>query len=164
MVAMPDTMHRVERYSPPITNRRIRKATEERVSWHAAHPEAIDRRLWELDQEWDIERVLETNAAGLSLGGLILAATVDRRWLVLPMTVAAFLLQHAIQGWCPPVEVFRRRGVRTAAEIDEERFALKALRGDFDSLPAIGGHGHGHGPEARAQAALEAVRRGATSI
>jgi len=42
--------------------------------------------------------------------------------------VAAFLLQHAVQGWCPPLPVFRRLGVRTADEINDERVALKAVR------------------------------------
>jgi hypothetical protein len=42
-----------------------------------------------------------------------------------------FLLQHAVQGWCPPIIWFRRLGVRTSTEIDHERNALKALRGDF---------------------------------
>ncbi|HET9942578.1 MAG TPA: hypothetical protein VFR05_04515, partial [Terriglobia bacterium] len=41
------------------------------------------------------------------------------------------LLQHAVQGWCPPVPLFRRLGIRTQREIDEERYALKAMRGDF---------------------------------
>ena len=45
-----------------------------------------------------------------------------------------FLLQHAVQGWCPPVPFFRRRGVRTAREIEIERYALKALRGDFGPI------------------------------
>ena len=55
----------------------------------------------------------------------------DRRWFLLPGAVAGFLLQHAVQGWCPPLPVLRRLGVRTADEINQERFALKALRGDF---------------------------------
>ncbi len=37
----------------------------------------------------------------------------------------------AVQEWCPPVPVFRRLGVRTCQEIDEEKYALKILRGDF---------------------------------
>jgi hypothetical protein len=45
--------------------------------------------------------------------------------------VTGFLLQHAIQGWCPPVPILRRLGFRTADEINRERYALKALRGDF---------------------------------
>jgi hypothetical protein len=35
------------------------------------------------------------------------------------------------QGRCPPLSVLRRRGVRTRREIEAERCALKALRGDF---------------------------------
>jgi hypothetical protein len=31
--------------------------------------------------------------------------------------------------------VFRRLGFRTASEIDAERYALKAIRGDFERLP-----------------------------
>jgi hypothetical protein len=45
------------------------------------------------------------------------------------------LLLHAVQGWCPPVPLFRRLGFRTSAEIHQERYALKALRGDFSNLP-----------------------------
>src|SRR5436190_144953 len=53
---------------------------------------------------------------------------------MLPTTiaVAGFLLQHALQGWCPPMATFRRLGVRTSYEIDYERYALKVLRRDFD--------------------------------
>jgi uncharacterized protein (TIGR01244 family) len=131
VAALPPTATRVERNSPAAINRRIARDINASIRWHAAHPEAIGRRLDELDREWDMERTLETNAATLALGGTLLGAFVDRRFLALPAAVAAFLLQHALQGWCPPVPFFRRRGVRTAAEIERERTALKALRGDF---------------------------------
>jgi hypothetical protein len=72
----------------------------------------------------------------------------NNRWLVLPMAVTGFLLQHAIQGWCPPVPVLRRLGFGTFYEIEEERQALKALRGDFKLEDA---------PD-RAAAALDAAR------
>lgn len=62
----------------------------------------------------------------------MLAATHDKRWLAVPAIVTAFLFQHAIQGWCPPLPILRRLGFRTAREIDAERTALKALRGDFN--------------------------------
>ncbi|HEX9787907.1 MAG TPA: hypothetical protein VGB09_07765 [Candidatus Binatia bacterium] len=78
-----------------------------------------------------MERALEANASAVSLLGLGLGTFVDRRWFILPAVVAGFLLQHALQGWCPPVSVFRRLGVRASTEIDHERYALKALRGDF---------------------------------
>jgi hypothetical protein len=32
------------------------------------------------------------------------------------------------------VGLFRRLGVRTQREIDEERYALKLIRGDFDDV------------------------------
>lgn len=97
-----------------------------------AGPEAIEDRLRELDTEWDMERAIEANAASISLLGLTLGATVDRRFYALPAVVAGFLLQHAIQGWCPPVPVLRQMGFRTTEEIEAERYALKLIRGDFD--------------------------------
>ena len=45
--------------------------------------------------------------------------------------MTGFLFQHATQGWCPPVPLFRKLGVRTRSEIDREKYALKILRGDF---------------------------------
>lgn len=92
---------------------------------------AIDDRIRELDLEWDLERTLQLHAAALALTGTVLAAVAGKRWMILPLLVTAFLGQHAAQGWCPPVEIFRKTGVRTRAEIDREKYALKALRGDF---------------------------------
>jgi hypothetical protein len=46
------------------------------------------------------------------------------------------MMQHVLQGWCPPLPLFRRAGFRTCEEIQIERAALKAVRGDFLSLPA----------------------------
>ena len=47
--------------------------------------------------------------------------------------MTGFLFQHAVQGWCPPIPILRRLGFRTSYEIEEERAALKALRGDFEN-------------------------------
>lgn len=41
---------------------------------------------------------------------------------------------HAVQGCCPPVPLLRRLGLRTREEIERERYALKALMGDFAGL------------------------------
>ena len=109
----------------------------------------MTRRIDELDREWDIERVLETNASVIALSGLILGATHNKKWLIVPGIVTTFLFQHAVQGWCPPVPLFRRLGVRTRREIDEEKYALKAIRGDFDGV-STGTHNVG--------SALQAVR------
>jgi hypothetical protein len=132
---LPSTTARVPLQTSECSNEAIRRHTEETVARVArAGPEAIERRLRELDREWDIERTLEANAASVGLIGLGLGAFVNRRLYILPGLVCGFLLQHALQGWCPPVPIFRRLGFRTASEIDHERYALKVLRGDFRSL------------------------------
>jgi hypothetical protein len=130
---LPQTTGRVAWNTAETINRRIAEETEERIRHYAARPQQIDRRLKELDEEWDMERTLETNAAGLALLGTVLGV-INKRFLLLPGLVAGFLLQHALQGWCPPVPLFRRAGVRTATEIERERYALKALRGDFQPI------------------------------
>ena len=96
-----------------------------------ADPVFIDERIRELEREWDVERTLEANGAIVALAGLVLGVTVDRRYLAIPAAVGAFMLQHALQGWCPPLPLLRRMGVRTAAEIHQEIIALRILRGDF---------------------------------
>lgn len=130
---IPSTVERVPQHTAEHVNQQIRRQTEENVARIASGgPPAIDRRLAELDREWDIERTLEANAATAILIGTALGAAVDRRFFALPAIVAGFLLQHAVQGWCPPLPLFRRAGFRTASEIDHERYALKAVRGDFN--------------------------------
>jgi hypothetical protein len=149
---IPPTTTRVVENTDPHINEEIIECTKRNVAFFAsAGPSAIDRRLQELDEEWDIERTLEANAASFSLFGIALGAFVDRRWFVLPAGVAAFLLQHAVQGWCPPVPLFRRLGIRTTSEINQERHALKALRGDYRAIQEL--------PEPHDQAILSQVSR-----
>jgi len=131
---IPSTRGRVPQHTAQHVNEQIRRETHASVARVASQGvAAIDRRLKELDREWDIERTLEANAASIVLLGSALGAFVDRRFFVVPAVVAGFLLQHALQGWCPPLPLFRRGGVRSASEIDTERYALKAIRGDFQN-------------------------------
>lgn len=127
-----ESAHRAEHQSPASLNRKIHEETEQRIASLAGHPQRIRQRLEELDHEWDIERCLETGAATLTLTGLALGTFVNRRWLWLSAIVQGFFMQHAIQGWCPPLPVFRSLGVRTSREIEAERHALKALLGEYD--------------------------------
>lgn len=128
----PSTTQRVPRQTSRRVNEEIRRKTEANViHFSSAGPEAIDRRLAELEREWDIERTLGANAASIAAVGAGLALFVDRRFALIPLVVGGFLLQHSLQGWCPPLPLFRRMGVRTKTEIDHERYALKAIRGDF---------------------------------
>lgn len=127
-----DEKGRVRNASAAKDNKEIDSDVKENLKkFSESDYEAVDDRIAELDKEWDIERTLQLNAASLAITGTVLGLLVDKRWLALPVIVGSFLVQHAIQGWCPPLPILRKLGFRTRPEIDKEKFALKALRGDF---------------------------------
>jgi hypothetical protein len=135
MVINPTAGDRVRANTAAEVNRRVDEQIERNIRHYSGQTkEEIYRRIQDLDQEWDIERVLETMASSLSLTGIALGATVDRKWFLVPTIVISFLLVHAIQGWCPPLPILRSLGIRTREEIDRERYALKALAGDFAGI------------------------------
>jgi hypothetical protein len=134
----PETEDRVRRSSTDAANQEIDQQIIENIQAYGYDgPEQIEARLEELAKEWDLERALETNAATLALSGVLLGAFHDKRWFILPGIVTTFLLQHGLQGWCPPLPLLRKIGLRTRKEIDEERYALKALRGDFNKVLGV---------------------------
>ena len=132
-LAIEETAHRAEKHTPESINQRIHRQTEQRLRRLAENPKAMRARLSELDREWDIERCLETGSATLTLTGLLLGTTVNKRWLLLSLGVQGFLMQHALQGWCPPLPAFRALGVRTQHEIEAERHAIKSMLGEYDN-------------------------------
>ena len=127
---VPSSKSRVPRHTSKADQRAIDQTLVSNVRYFQQHPDEIERRLQELDREWDIERAIEMNASALAFAGIAAAALHDKRWLALPALVTGFLFQHAVQGWCPPVPVLRKIGFRTVYEIEQERYALKAIRGD----------------------------------
>lgn len=128
------------RSSSEEVNREIDQKTRQNLQdyRYKLSNEQISERIEELEKEWDIDRTLMANASTLSLTGVILGATVDKKWYIVPGVVTSFLLWHAIQGWCPPLPIFRKLGYRSRKEIDTEKYALKALRGDFSGLETPG--------------------------
>jgi hypothetical protein len=148
---MPSTRQRVPLHTTPAVNESIQSTASRRVRYFESRRGEIADRLQELADEWDIERAIQANASVLAFSGIAMAAvTRDRRWLAVPAVVSAFLFQHAVHGWCPPVPILRALGFRTSYEIEEERNALKALRGDYDFVK---------GSKDKPNAALQAARR-----
>ena len=131
---------RDRRYTAASVLQRIDNDTEANLrTYAAASPEAIDARLTELDAEWDIDRAVEFESSLMGLIGLGLGTFVRRSLIATPAMVGAAVFLHAAVGWYPLLPLFRRMGLRTSREIARERYALKALRGDFQSMQTRGG-------------------------
>src|SRR3569832_1667820 len=77
----------------PKVQSKIDKSIREQIIHFASQPkEVITRRIFELENEWDIERVLEANAAGIGLASLMWGLTVNKKCLALTGAVLAFML------------------------------------------------------------------------
>jgi hypothetical protein len=127
-MAFSENIRRIIRNSPAAANERIADRTLYGLAYYRVHPEQIDQRLDELDREWNIERMLMANAAAVVLLGIGASVAVSRKFLAVPAAAGAFLLQHVVQGWCPPLPLLRWLGVRTQTEIEDERHALLFMR------------------------------------
>lgn len=139
---IPETAERVSQQTALRVNQQIQFNTEAAVLHFAQRIDEIQARLTQLQHEWDIERALQTSA-GLVISTSLVLGLFKKRWRALSMLAAGFLLMHGIQGWCPPLPIFRRLGVRTQREINREKYALRAIRGDFAGLdPRAPGQPH----------------------
>jgi hypothetical protein len=145
----------VRTHAPDGVNKRIDERVERCVRHMAEQdrPE-ITRYLEKLEREWDLNRAVMVVGSMVSLLGLWLARRDGGGWRVLGGVAAGLMLQHGLTGFGPLAELVRAvGGIRTRKEIDLEKFALKALRGDFERIPRNDG-----GPLARANAALVAAQ------
>jgi hypothetical protein len=100
-------------------------------------PAAIDQRLHELECEWTTGRLVKASSGVLLIAGLALAAFVSPWWLILPAIAGVVLAQYLF--FCRSVftDLFAAAGFRSGAEIENERIALRILRGDFRHLPTV---------------------------
>jgi len=119
---------KVKQVTPPVLNKKANEKTENNIVHYANETDSvIQRRIDQLDSEWDMERLLALNASALIISGLILGSRVNKKWFWLSGVVTSFLAMHAVQGWCPPVPLFRAFGVRTRMEIDKEKYSLMEI-------------------------------------
>lgn len=134
----PPTDKRVQYNTNPEVNQAIREQMicnlYELNNYKSAKNTVLNHCLDDLSREWDTERFLETNAAAIILISSILGLKKSKSFFFTGI-VSFFLLQHALQGWCPPLPVIRKMGIRTAEEINTERMAVKMMRGDFSEAP-----------------------------
>lgn len=98
---------------------------------------SISERLCAIEQEWSAGRASRVVGGIAVLTGLSLGTLVSPWWLLLPAVAGLGLLQNIFVRTSWLAALFHRFGFRTGTEIDLERFALKALRGDFRHLPTV---------------------------
>jgi hypothetical protein len=123
---------KVRAKTPPEINQAIDIETAAMIRFYAGKTDyEISKRIEKLDNEWDIGRCIEGRAAIVSFIGVILGLKKSKKWLILSIIALTFLLQYAIHGWCPPVALLRRFGIRTRQEIYLEKYALQVLCRDF---------------------------------
>ena len=132
------TATRSEENSPGEISARVFQRIQRNIEYHILHPEEISRRLRELDAEWDTDRCVQIGASAFSILGILWAIARRKKGLLFPLISQMFLIQHAIEGSCAPVSVLRQLGIRTKKEIEAERNALMAIRGDFKSFQGSG--------------------------
>jgi len=114
------------------------ESLEQRLACIAdAGPQAIEDRLAELEREWTAGRATKAVIGMMIVVGFALAAFVNPWWLILPTVAVFFLLQYLFDRTSWLGKAFHRVGFRTGSEVDQEKMALKVLRGDFRHLPTV---------------------------
>lgn len=131
---LPETAKRVSNHTCNKTNTNIKNSTINSLkTYKNCNSRVISDKINKLNNEWDTERCIETRAASVILLSSIWGFKKNKcPWFLLTGTVGLFLLQHALQGWCPSLPFTRKMGIRTAEEINNEKTALKWIRGDFN--------------------------------
>lgn len=119
--------------SPDEINERIERRIEANVGHFKQQDKtAIRNRIAELENEWDIEKMLMVNLSGVALTAAILSISANKKWAYAAGIMNVFLLQQIWKGWSLPFIYLRRMGIRTVDEINLEKNGLEALLEDFD--------------------------------
>jgi hypothetical protein len=137
MTAITAQGRKVERHTPSRVQRAIDDRLQRSLQFYARYPSFIDARLEQIGREWDIERTLEANAATLSFASILASVVTGKKIYLFAGAVTGFLLQHSLQGWCPPLPFFRSCGVRSKDEIMLEYLGLRLLRDGLEKFDGM---------------------------
>jgi hypothetical protein len=129
-----DLSARFSRRPAAPTDTTSRHETLERLRYYARRVEEIEQRLDELEREWTVSDLFKLEMGSWALIGAAIAA-VWRPGAAIAAAAGVLLLQDALTGKCPLRGPFQWAGFRTRAQVEEERYALKGLRGDFSTVP-----------------------------
>ena len=118
-----------------IENPESQSRTRDNIRFYSTlSHQGLSSRIRQLDQEPDAECTIVSVLTGIGTFGLAMGLLGGRSfrllsWISLPLAFA-----FSMGKWAPPPGILSRWGLRSRKEINEERYALKALRGDFRSV------------------------------
>lgn len=100
-------------------------------------PNAINDRIEQLKREWTVGRMTKAVAASLVLVGSALALWVHVWFAALAALGGILLLQYLLtpKSWLG--DLMQIMGYRRKDEVEQERVALRVIRGDFRHLPTL---------------------------
>jgi hypothetical protein len=116
-------------------------------------PQAVADRLKALEDEPELETVATLGMAGIGVLALVFGILGSRIWRLLAWAALPLIFAHARGRLSAPGEFLKTLGLRSRKEIEEEKYALKALRGDFREVGETQAEG-----TADPASALDAVR------
>jgi hypothetical protein len=93
--------------------------------------QGIDERIRALEDEWDVERAVTVGLSGAGVAGLVIGLLGSRVWRLLAWVSLPLLFLFGQHKWKPSEGILKAMGLRSRKEIQDEKYALKALRGDF---------------------------------
>jgi hypothetical protein len=111
-----------------------------------------------LDDEPDLETVASLALAGAGTLGLVFGFLGSRLWRLLAWISLPLLFAHSRGKLRAPEHFLSTLGLRSRRDIQEERYALKVLRGDFRNTGSMGMDARGAEGVLDADVALEAAR------
>ena len=132
------TTHQLGQYLPEVmypsvdeAARANREKIAQNIAFYKANPRGIQTRLEALDDEWSVDKVLQVGTSGATIASFWFSLTKSRIWSLLPVILAGGAIHYGVTGGSPAADLIRRFGIRTRDEIEGERIALLAVRGDF---------------------------------
>lgn len=119
--------------------------------------EGLTERIHSLEEEWDMEKFITVGLSGIGVFGLVMGFFGSRVWRLFSWVSLPLLFLYGQDKWKPSNGALKSLGLRSRKEIDEEKYALKALRGDFQRVDSASG-AEGENLARNSSRALDAVK------
>jgi hypothetical protein len=122
------------------TRDEINRDTLRSIQQYSGRPiELVRKRIEDLEEEIPLEALIYRGGVLITIGALtlLLLRRKSRAAWIFAVAIGALQLQYSYQGRNAVTNTLRKRGFRSRKEIEAEKYALQALRGDFAAFGEI---------------------------